>query len=185
MTLRQLFSTLRGHVAIIICLPLCCALIAYGVASVIPKHYKVQRAVEVPISQDNPDFDRNAAAKLTYVGNGERARNVLHNLIEEIPVDDYVIEVQAPPKSNVLTIGVSGMNEAEATAIADTLAQYIYTYATHTLLKKSVKVIDEGPDTETIVTPKPPMYAIEFAVFGLLVAVAIATFRSRSCRTSP
>lgn len=178
MTLRQLLSSLRKHLIILIVMPLCLGFAAWITVSCMPKTYTVQSTMYAAPGETTP-FDRDTSSVLMYLANGGQVWDSVANLHPEIDISQYSIDAYKSEASDVIVVEVSGPDVEGASAIANEAANYTCSLAIGVLNESNAEVLTLADGKALSSKPNTLKYAIEFGVLGLFAAIAVIIIRTQ------
>lgn len=185
MTLLELLQLLRKRLALVITLPIVCAL-AMGVYSFffMANTYTASTSLYV-LTKTGEDFgvssnmytDLNASQLLTNdVAALIKSDRVTGDTAKDLSMQSlsaFDVAVTSDTSTRVITLSVSGEDADGAAVVANKLAENVSEVAQEVMNVQSVNVIDKAVASNAPSGPNRPMYVVIAFMVGLFLAVAI------------
>ena len=182
-TLLELIHLLRKHMALVVGLPIACAL-AVGVVSFLfmPNTYTASTSMYVLVKSSGSasstmSSDLSASQMVTNdvatLIESDRVTKDTASALQMTTLRGYDIEVTSETTTRVITLSVTGEDAQSTAIIANKLAQNVSSVAQEVMDVQSVNVIDEATTPEDPSGPNRPLYVAVAFLGGLFVAVAI------------
>lgn len=183
MTLLEMFSLMRKHLALVIALPIACALVA-GVVSFafLPNIYTASSSMYVLVKSDgSTNATMNTDLSASQMVTNDVANLVVSNRVTGDTaralgldsLDDYDIDVMSETTTRVISLSVTGEDAQGTAAVANELAGNVSAVAQEVMDIQSVNVIDEASVPTTPSGPQRLMYTAVAFLAGLFVALAL------------
>lgn len=189
MTLLELLQLVRRHVALVIALPVVCALLTAAYAwGFMPDEYTAETSIyayskteESATTSTSTQADLNASQMLAndfaeLAANDQLQQETADALGME-NLDGYDIEVVSSTTTRVIKIDVTGENASAAALIANKLADQIGTTAKRVMDVSAVNVISKADVPELPSGPRRALYTLVALFAGLFLAVALIVLR--------
>lgn len=183
MTLLELLQLIKKHLAIVIVLPLACAVamavVAYGV---LPNTYTAQTTLYVLADatdagttnlQGSMSASQLIANDVAALAESTRVTDDTASQLGLKSLDGYDVDVTSATNSRVITLSVEGEDPAMAAAVANTMAADIGAVATELMHVEAVSVVDAAVAPKAPSGPNRPLYVAVALLAGLFVAVAV------------
>lgn len=189
MTLIELFGLLRRHLAFVIALPVLAALLAYGVALLLPDEYTASTTMYVLTQNQRSEGD---ASELSYsdLNMGQLITNDVATLVKSNRVKNhvtqklsltssakYALDIVNSATTRVITINVTSTDAQLAADVANAIVEEVSNVAVEVMQVQSVNVIDVATAPETPSGPRRRLIGALGAMGGLFVAVAVVVLR--------
>lgn len=185
MTLLELLQLLRKRLALVIMLPIVCAL-AMGVYSFffMANTYTASTSLYVLAKTEtelgasgNMYTDLNASQLLTNdVAALIKSDRVVGDTAKDLNMQSlspFNVAVTSDTSTRVITLSVSGEDPSSAAVVANKLSENVSDVAQEVMNVQSVNVIDEAIAPSAPSGPNRPMYVAVAFMAGLFLAVAI------------
>lgn len=183
MTLLELFQLIKKHVALVIVLPIACALVM-GAASffVMENTYTAQTSMYILArtggEQEGANYsDLNASQMIANdVARLLQSDVVLKGTAQELSMKslaNYKVSVSSETTSRVITLSVIGPDAASTAQVANAMAREVSEVAREVQMAESVNVIDEAEAPAGPSGPNRALYVAVAFLAGLFAAVAI------------
>ncbi len=186
MTLLELMGLLRKHLALVVVLPVVCALLvgvySYGFMS---NTYTATTSMYV-LAQDTGSSTSSSSSLNTDLSASQMVTNDVATLLEsdrtlnETAEDlgledlaDYEVEVTSSTSSRVISLSVTGTDPVGAANVANKMAENVSAIAAEVMDIESVNVVDEATVPSEPSGPNRPLYVVVAFLAGLFAAVAI------------
>ncbi|MEG1512461.1 MAG: Wzz/FepE/Etk N-terminal domain-containing protein [Raoultibacter sp.] len=185
MTLLELLKLLREKLALVIILPLACALVTAVVSwAFLPNEYTSSSSMYVLQRQDTATAVTNSDLTASQMITNDVAKLLTSDRIikdtakalqmtPEAMQKNYKIKVTSETTTRVLSVSVTGRDAASTAIIANRLAKEVSTVAIEVMDLKSVNVIDEAQTPDAPSGPARTMYTAVAFLAGLFIAVAL------------
>lgn len=190
MTLLELLALLRKHLALVVALPLACALITAAFCwGVMPNEYTAKvsiYALSKNTSNSNPEeavtYSDLQSSQLLANDFAELAKNdqVRENTAAALgmqDLSDYKISVTSSNTTRILKVEVTGRNPENAALIANKLATEIGQTAVRVMGIEAVNVVNEAQVPTEPSGPRRVKYTLVALLAGLFLAVVIVVLR--------
>ena len=185
MTLLELLQLLRKRLALVIALPIVCAL-AMGVYSYffMPNTYTASTSLYVLTktetdsgASNNMYTDLNASQLLTNdVATLIKSDRVMGDTAKDLNMQSlaaFGVTVASETTTRVITLSISGEDAEAAAVVANKLAENASDVAQEVMNVQSVNVIDKAIAPSSPSGPNRPVYVAVAFMAGLFLAVAI------------
>ena len=183
MTLLELLTLLKKHLALVIVLPIVCAVamgvVAYGF---MPNVYTAETSLYV-LSQSSSESSTSLQSDLSV---SQLVTNDVAALLESSRVIDaaavqlgledlsgYDVSVTSSTSSRVITISVEGEDPQGAADVANAMAENVSEVVIEVMNVQSVSIVDEAVAPVNPSGPNRTMYVAVAFLAGLFIAVAI------------
>ena len=190
MTLLELFSLLRKHLAIVIALPVTCALITAAVSwGFLPNEYTAETSIYALTKTSASDSDSEivtssdlSASQMLANDFAELAKNdqIQNKTAESIGLDNldnYKIEVNSSNTTRIIKVSVTGSDPSGAAVVANELAEEIGDTAVRIMNVEAVNVVSEAKAPTEPSGPRRALYTLVALLAGLFVAIAIVVVK--------
>lgn len=187
MTLLELMQLIRRHLALVIVLPIACALIA-GIYSwgFMPDEYTAETSIYAYSKTDDTSVTSeysalNAAQMLAndfaeLAGNDQIQQEAADGLGMR-SLEGFEIEVVGSTENRIIKIDVTGEDAQTAALIANKLAEVVSQTAREIMDVAAVNVVSEAETPEVPSGPRRTMYTLVALLAGLFLAIAIIVLR--------
>ncbi len=183
MTLLELLTLLKKHLALVIVLPIVCAVamgvVAYGF---MPNVYTAETSLYV-LSQSSSESSTSLQSDLSasqLVANDVAAllesSRVIDAAAVQLGLEDlsgYDVSVTSSTSSRVITISVEGEDPQGAADVANAMAENVSEVVIEVMNVQSVSIVDEAVAPVNPSGPNRTMYVAVAFLAGLFIAVAI------------
>lgn len=189
MTLLELLQLVRRHLALVIVLPVVCALLTAVYAwGFMPDEYTAETSIYAYSKTDNNvsggtavQSDLNASQMLAndfaeLAANDQLQQETADTLGME-SLDGFDIEVVSSTTTRVIKIDVTGGDPQAAALIANKLASQIGTTAKRVMDISAVNVVSKAEVPEKASGPRRSLYTLVALLAGLFLAIAIIVLR--------
>ena len=191
MTLLELLSLLRKHLALVIALPIVCALVtACYCWGFMPNEYTAETSIYA-LTKTSSSNDSNAdivtssdlsASQMLANDFAELAKNdqIQDETAKSIGLDnlsDYKIEVNSSNTTRIIKVSVTGRDSQSAAVVANELADEIGKTAIRIMNVEAVNVVSEAKADTNPSGPRRALYTLVALLAGLFVAIAIVVIR--------
>lgn len=184
MTLLDLLHLMRRHLAVIIALPVVCAIVM-ALASLLfmGNTYTADTTLYVQAQQDakgssgnNLYSDLNAgqmiANDVSTLADSETVTKAAASELGLPDLDDYKVSVSSETQTRVIKLSVTGADPGETAKVANAMAKAISETATRSMGIAGVNAIDEAQAPTQPSGPNRPLYIAVAFLGGLFVAIA-------------
>lgn len=189
MTLIELLQLLRRHLALVIALPVVCALVA-GVYcwGFMADEYTAETSIYAYTQSDSnangaySEYQDLNAAQLLANDFAELADNAqiqqeTADALGMKSLEGYDVQVESSTSTRVIKIDVTGKDASSAALIANKLAEHIGDTALQVMNVSAVNVISTAEVPDTPSGPKRLLYVIVALLAGLFIAIAVVVLR--------
>lgn len=188
MTLIELLQLLKRHLALVVALPVVCALAAGAYCwGLMPDEYTAETSIYAYTRSDaaagsySEYQDLNAAQLLANdfaeLADNAQIQQDTATALGMKNLEDYVIEVESSTQTRVIKIDVTGSDASSAALIANKLAEKLGDTALDVMNVSAVNVISEASVPDEPSGPKRLLYVLVALVAGLFIAIAIVVLR--------
>lgn len=183
MTLLELLGLLRKHMALVVILPIVCAVGTAAFAWLaLPNVYTASTTMYVLTrSSDTQAAPTNGELSASQMLTNDVAKLVKTNRVARdaaaelgmSSLDDYKIDVKSDTSTRVITVSVTGESAHAVALIANSLAGTTDSMARELMDAKSVNVLEEAEEPSGPSGPPRVMYTAVAFLAGIFLAVAI------------
>ena len=190
MTLLELLTLLRKHIALVIALPIACALVtAIYCWGVMPNQYTAEVSIYAlskntsqSSTEDAVTYSDLQSSQLLANDFAELAKNeqVRENTAESLGMNNlngYDISVTSSTTTRILKVQVTGRVPEYTALIANKLATEIGETAVRIMGIEAVNVVNEAETPTTPSGPRRALYTLVAFLAGLFVAIALVVLR--------
>ncbi len=182
MTLLELFRLIKKHLALVVVLPLACAVVM-GAASVfvMSDTYTAQTSMYILARAEGDQAgtnysDLNASQMIANdVARLLQSDVVLKGAAQQLSMKslaDYSVSVSSETTSRVITLSVTGPDAAGTARVANAMASEVSDVAREVQMAESVNVIDVAEEPSSPSGPNRILYTAVAFLAGLFAAVA-------------
>lgn len=187
MTLLELFSLLRKHLALVVILPIVCALVtAVYCWGFMPNEYTAETSIYALTKSSTNSSDAStdvvttsdlSASQMLANDFAELAKNdqVQTATAKSIGMDTlsgYSIGVNSSSTTRIIKVSVTGKDPESVALVANKLAEEIGDTAVRIMNVEAVNVVSEAKAPTSPSGPRRPLYTLVALLAGLFVAVA-------------
>ncbi len=187
MTLLELLQLLKRHLALVIVLPIVCAVATAGVSyTMMSNTYTASTSLYVLAQNDSSD-NSNLSSTLSasqLVSNDIAALIKSDRVMKEAAVDlgldnldKFKVSVTSQTTTRVITLEVSGKDPQAAADVANAIASEVSSVAQEVMDVRSVNVVDKADAPEKPSGPNRPLYVAVALLAGLFLAIAIVVLK--------
>lgn len=184
MTLLELLGLLRKRLALVVALPLVCALVTgaycfFMMSNVYTATASMYVLAQNESSQDSANLstDLNASQMISNdVATLLTSDRVLDETAQDVGLEDldaYETSVTSETTSRVIQLSVTGPDAQTAADIANGMVDNVSAIAREVMSIESVNLIDAATAPASPSGPNRPLYVVVAAMAGLFLAVAI------------
>lgn len=186
MTLLELFALMRKRLALVIALPLACAVVTAAVCwGVLPNEYTAETSIYALTKTSATDSEIDivtssdlSASQMLANDFAELAKNdqIQDETAESIGLDsleDYKIEVSSSNTTRIIKVSVTGADPESAAIVANALAEVIGDTAVRIMNVEAVNVVSDAKAPLDPSGPRRALYTLVALLVGLFIAVAI------------
>jgi capsular polysaccharide biosynthesis protein len=183
MTILDLLRLIRKHIALVVVLPIVCAVLV-GLYSVflMPDKYTATTSMYVLVKQDSSSnstmySDLSASQMVSNdVATLLKSDRVAKQTAESLglsSISDYDVSVDSSTTSRVITLSVTGTSASTAADIANGMVDAVSSIASSVMNVEGVNSIDEAVAPSSPSGPNRVLYTAVAFLAGLFVAIAI------------
>jgi len=186
MTLLELFSLLKRHLAIVIIIPVVAAVLTAAYCwGFMPNEYTAETSIYALTKSSNSEkaedvvtsSDLSASQMLAndfaeLVKNEQLQAETAESLGLE-NLDDYSISVVSSTTTRVIKVSVTGTDSSSVALVANKLAEEIGATATRIMNVEAVNIISTAKAPDAPSGPRRKLYTLVAGMAGLFAAVAI------------
>ncbi|MDO5118799.1 MAG: Wzz/FepE/Etk N-terminal domain-containing protein [Coriobacteriales bacterium] len=187
MTLFELLSLLKKHLALVIALPVCTAAIVAIGSIFLPNEYTATTTMYV-LSKTGEDSqvlltqsDLSAGQMLTNdVATILRSDRVKHDVAQQFGLESlggYELSITSSTTTRVITLSVTGHDPKNAAQVANALVEDTSRVASEIMQIEAVNVIDSAKIPTAPSGPRRSLYTAVGFMAGLFAAVAIVVIQ--------
>lgn len=184
MTLLELLGLLRKHLALVVALPLVCALVTGAYCFLMMSNVYTATASMYVLAQNessqdsaNLSTDLNASQMISNdVATLLTSDRVLDETAQDVGLEDldaYETSVTSETTSRVIQLSVTGPDAQTAADIANGMVDNVSAIAREVMSIESVNLIDAATAPASPSGPNRPLYVVVAAMAGFFLAVAI------------
>lgn len=184
MTLLELLGLLRKRLALVVALPLVCALVTGAYCFLMMSNVYTATASMYVLAQNessqdsaNLSTDLNASQMISNdVATLLTSDRVLDETAQDVGLEDlnaYETSVTSETTSRVIQLSVTGPDAQTAADIANGMVDNVSAIAREVMSIESVNLIDAATAPASPSGPNRPLYVVVAAMAGLFLAVAI------------
>ncbi|MEE8717637.1 MAG: Wzz/FepE/Etk N-terminal domain-containing protein [Coriobacteriales bacterium] len=183
MTILDLLRLIRKHIALVIVLPIVCAVLV-GLYSVflMPDKYTATTSMYVLVKQDSSSnstmySDLSASQMVSNdvatLLKSDRVAKQTADSLGLSSISDYDVSVDSSTTSRVITLSVTGTSASTAADIANGMVDAVSSIASSVMNVEGVNSIDEAVAPSSPSGPNRVLYTAVAFLAGLFVAIAI------------
>lgn len=182
MTLLELLQLLKKHLALVIVLPIVCAVamavVAYGfMANVYTATTSMYVLAQTGDSSSSLQSSLSASQMITNdVAALIKSDRIKNDAAQRLGLEDlkaFDISVTSSTTTRLIDLAVEAKDPVEAARVANTMASCVSSVAQEVMNVESVNVVDEASVPTSPSGPKRTMYVAVAFLAGLFLAVAI------------
>ncbi len=183
MTILDLLRLIRKHIALVIVLPIVCAVLV-GLYSVflMPDKYTATTSMYVLVKQDSSSnstmySDLSASQMVSNdvatLLKSDRVAKQTADSLGLSSISDYDVSVDSSTTSRVITLSVTGTSASTAADIANGMVDAVSSIASSVMNVEGVNSIDEAVAPSSPSGPNRVLYTAVAFLAGMFVAIAI------------
>ena len=181
MTLRELLKVLHDHLALVIALPVICALATAAVSFFLPNQYTASTTMYVLAQSDSTSAsstssDLTASQMITNdVATLIKSDRVSADTADQVGLSNlkgYSITVTSSTTTRIITLEVTGPDAQMAADIANTIVDITSDISQNVMDVQSINAIDSASTPTSASGPNRLLYTLVAFLAGLFVAIA-------------
>lgn len=186
MTLLELLALMRKHLALVIILPLACAVVTAAVCwGALPNEYTAETSIYAltksstgtetnldVVTSNDLSASQMLANDFAELAKNDQIQDETAKAIGLDNLDDYRIEVNSSNTTRIIKVSVTGRDPESAAVVANELADEIGKTAVRIMNVEAVNVVSDAKAPEDPSGPRRALFTLVALVAGLFVAIA-------------